>query len=80
MERILQQLGLANLLRQFEDERVDEKIVVSSTDSELSRLRVSTIGDQIRLRELCKQAVQAGQGASTSAASASQDSSRFISQ
>ena len=73
MEVILQQLGLANLLRRFEDERVDEKIVLSSTDSELSRLGVSTIGDRIRLRELCKQAVQAVQGASTSAASASQE-------
>ena len=62
MERILQQLGLTNLLRRFEDERIDEKIVVSWTDSELSRLGVSTIGDRIRLRKLCKQAVQAGQG------------------
>ena len=43
MEIILQQLGLANLLRRFEDERVDEKIVLSSTDSELSRPGVSTI-------------------------------------
>ncbi len=74
MERILQQLGLANLLSRFVDERVDEKIVLSSTDSELSRLGVSTIGDRVRLRELCKQAVQAGQGASTSTAvSASQE-------
>ena len=70
MERILQQLGLANILRRFEDERVDEKIVLSSTDAELSRLGVSTIGDRVRLRELCKQAVQS-QGASTSAASVS---------
>ena len=62
MERILQQLGLANILRRFEDERVDEKIVLSSTDAELSRLGVSTIGDRVRLRELCKQAVQ-NQGA-----------------
>ena len=49
---------------------MDEKIVLSSTDAELSRLGVSTIGDRVRLRELCKQAVQ-NQGASTSAASAS---------
>ena len=62
MEGILQQLGLANLLSRFVDERVDEKIVLSSTDSELSRLGISTIGDRVRLRELCKQSVQAGQG------------------
>jgi hypothetical protein len=54
---------------------VDEKIVLSSTDSELSRLGISTIGDRVRLRELCKQSVQAGQGqgASTSAATASHE-------
>ena len=70
MERILQHLGLANILRRFEDEREDEKIVLSSTDAELPRLGVSTIDDRVRLRELCKQAVQ-NQGASTSAVSAS---------
>ena len=73
MERILQQLGISSLLSRFVDERVDEKIVLASADSELSRLGVSTIGDRVRLREICKQALQAGEGASTSAASASQE-------
>ena len=73
MEGILQQLGLANLLSRFVDERVDEKIVLSSTDSELSRLGISTIGDRVRLRELCKQSVQAGQGQGASAATASHE-------
>ena len=49
MERILQQLGLVNILRRFEDERVGKKVVLGSTDAELSRLGVSTIGDRVRL-------------------------------
>lgn len=66
MEKILQKLGLVNLLSRFLEERVDENVVLASTDSELSRLGVATIGDRVRLRELCKEVGEVNTPASTS--------------
>lgn len=59
MEKILKDLGLSILLQKFKDERIDETIALSLTDSELIRLGVGTIGDRVRFRELCKEAATA---------------------
>ena len=44
------------LIEKFREERMDPSVVLSSSDTELARLGVATIGDRIRLRELCKEA------------------------
>ena len=46
----------ANITAKFQAERMDPSTVLSSSDTELARLGVATIGDRIRLRELCKEA------------------------
>ena len=40
---------------------MDPSAVLSSSDGELDRLGVSTIGDRVRLRELCKEEESDGQ-------------------
>ena len=54
MEVILQELGLGTLIDRFSEERVDLDVLVSLNDNELVRLGVNTIGERVRLRELCR--------------------------
>lgn len=58
MESILSELGLDSLTERFKDERIDTKVVLSMSESDLSGLGVSTIGDRVRLRELCTNHVE----------------------
>ena len=51
MEAILNELGLGILKETFEAEQV-------VSDGNLASLRVSTIGDRIRLRELCTKSLE----------------------
>ena len=44
MEHILKDLGLSALIQKFGEERIDEKVALSLSDSELIRLGVATIG------------------------------------
>ena len=54
MDDILRKLNLGTLVDRFNDEKVEVDTVISASDSELARLGVCTIGDRIRLRNLCK--------------------------
>ena len=47
---------MGTLIEKFREQRMDPSVILSSSDSELARLGVSTIGDRVRLRELCKEA------------------------
>ena len=53
MEGILKEVGLDSLIPQFSAERIEPANVAALTDEELSRLGVRTIGDRLRLRDLC---------------------------
>ena len=53
MDSILHQLSLGTLSESFSNERIDPGVALSMSDSALTDLGVNTIGDGIRLRELC---------------------------
>ena len=56
--KILRELNLGTLVDRFDAEKIDPYNVISASDRELTRLGVSTIGDRIRLRDLCSRAVE----------------------
>ena len=58
MESILNELGLGILKERFEDERAEPEVVACLSDGNLASLGVSTIGDRIRLRELCAKSLE----------------------
>ena len=58
MEAILNELGLGILKETFEAERVEPEVVACLSDGNLASLGVSTIGDRIRLRELCTKSLE----------------------
>ena len=74
MEAILEQLGLSTLLETFSDEKVDPRVVLAMSESALIRLGVATMGDRIRIKQLCKEAVDCD-GDSNGADSVNRDSS-----
>ena len=49
--------------------RIDEKVALSLSDSELIRLGVATIGERVRFQDLCKKGDTASGNASTSTSS-----------
>lgn len=53
MDSILHQLGLGTLSENFLDERIDQGVAFSVSDSAMSDVGVNTIGDRIWLWELC---------------------------
>ena len=57
MEAILEQLGLGTLLEKFSDEKVDPHLILAMLESALIRLGVATMGVGIRMKELCREAV-----------------------
>ena len=57
MDSILHQLSLGTLSDSFVNERIDPGVALSMSDSALADLGVNTIGDRIRLRELCSKYV-----------------------
>ena len=54
MNSVLNQLSLGTLSENFLNERIDPGVALSLSDSALADLGVNTIGDRIRLRELCR--------------------------
>ena len=54
LEIALNKIGLGTLIEKFKDEKVDFDTIVAASDNELTRLGVVTIGDKVRLREICK--------------------------
>ena len=54
MQKILDEIGLGTLVGRFQEERIEPEIVSAMTDGELTRLGVSTMGDRIPLRRLCR--------------------------
>ena len=60
MGKILRELNLGTLADRFAAEKIEPDNVISASDSELTRLGVSTIGDRIRLRDLCSRASRFG--------------------
>ena len=64
MEAILNELGLGILKETFEAERVEPEVVACLSDGNLASLGVSTIGDRIRLRELCTKSLEKKQNES----------------
>ena len=78
MDSILNQLSLGTLSESFSNERIDPEVALSVSDSALADLGVNTIGDRIRLRELCtsyvsdqRQADEADENAAASGATMS---------
>ena len=53
MKEILQKLNLGIQVEKFEQERIDTQVILASSDNKLVRLGICTIGDRVRLRELC---------------------------
>ena len=56
MEAILEQLGLSTLLERFRDEKVDPHVIMATSESALIRLGVATMGNRIRMKQLCREA------------------------
>ncbi len=54
MDKLLEAAGLVTLLERFKEERIEPELVLAMTDAELTRLGVTTIGDRVRLRAVCK--------------------------
>ena len=64
MEDILKELHLESLIPHFLAERIEPANVAALSDEELCRVGVTTIGDRLRLRDLCavaKKIVRASQ-------------------
>ena len=74
IEAILQQLGLSTLFERFREEKVDPHVVLAMPESALIRLWVATMGDRIRLKQMCKEAVDSS-GDANGADSFNRDSS-----
>jgi len=53
MDSILHQLSSGTLSDRFVNERIDPEVAFSMSESALADLGVNTIGDRIRLGELC---------------------------
>lgn len=47
---VLEEIGLHNLTRRFEEEKVELQDIQSLSDADLNRLGVTTIGERVRLR------------------------------
>ena len=58
---LLTNIGLSRLIGNFKDEKLDDiQIIGSLTDSEMTRVGVSSIGDRIRLRDACRRNINDG--------------------
>ena len=53
MESILQEIGLGYVAGKFKEEQVDI-VVMSATDKDLIKLGARTIGQRVRLRDICR--------------------------
>ena len=58
VEEVLNKAGMGHLVERFVSENIDISTIFSISDQDLARLGVSTIGNRIRLREVCKQQQQ----------------------
>ena len=76
MLSVLRKLELGTLIDSFKAERIDVDAILSATDGELIRLGVDTIGDRIRIRDLCKKEKLETTSGSTSSSSLAPGSSR----
>lgn len=71
MDKVLEAAGLLTLLERFKEERIDPELVLTMTDAELTRLGVTTIGDRIRLRTVCRDSNRSNPAETTASTSAS---------
>jgi hypothetical protein len=62
MDDVLMKANLAVLADRFRDERIEPETVDGMSDDELIRLGVGTIGDRIRLRDICKNMISESRG------------------
>ena len=67
MESILNNLGLGVLSERFARERMEPETVLSASDADLERLGVDTIGQRIRIRELCSKEMEQQQSGTLAA-------------
>ena len=58
MEKILEEVNLSTLLQRFMEKRIELEIVPAMTDVELTRLGVTTIGDRVHLRAVCRSSAE----------------------
>ena len=70
MEAILESLGLSTLLERFVEEKIEPETVLSLSENALIRLGVSTMGDRVRLLDLCRSAKDRTAGTSPSVSAA----------
>ena len=54
MDDILREQNLGTLVDRFNDEKVEVDTVISASDGKLAPLSVCTIGERVRLCNLCK--------------------------
>ena len=54
LEMLLEKVELGNLLSSFVDEKLNCQTLLSLLEKELNRLGVNTIGDRVRLRQVCR--------------------------
>ena len=54
LEKLLEKVGLGNLLSSFVHEKLDCQTLLGLSEKELIRLGVNTIGDRVRLRQACR--------------------------
>ena len=57
MESVLQGIGLGYVSGKFKEEKVDIGVVMSAADKDLIKLGVRSIGQCIRLRDICRRKV-----------------------
>ena len=74
MDKIFEEAGLSTLLPRFKDERIEPEFIVAMTDAELTRLGVTTIGDRVRLRAVCRKKKDFTETQSTSSTNVVQSS------
>ena len=60
METALNKIGLGTLAQKFCDEKLDFKTLLAASDKELTQLGFVTIGDKVRLRQLCQRKTEGG--------------------
>ena len=52
IKEILQKLNLGIQVEKFEQERIDPQVILASSDNELVRLGICTIGDRVKITRI----------------------------
>ena len=77
MESILEHLGLGTLLELYIDGEIHPEVILSMSESSLVRLGVKTLGERIRIQDICEQVVE-GEGRSWTSNFATFSSQRML--